>query len=417
MAGRQPVHVVYGGAHLFRAETARKMGDLARRALDEHAPSAKDLAKAVDHPSPKRMRRIYPRILEKLEREPVEDFRLDFEDGFGPRPDAEEDAVAASAAREMARGLADGKLPPFCGIRIKALDQRTEQRGQRTLEIFLRTLLDATGGTLPPNFVVTLPKITSPSEVSRLVSFFEDLEGKEALPPGSLRLELMIETPALLIDTNGTCPLPWLVEASQSRCVGAHFGAFDYTAALGIAAGHQTLDHPACDFARHVMKVALSSSGIFLSDGSNTLLPLPVHRATAEAPLTDKQRKENRSAVHRAWKGAWRWIRNALRNGYYQGWDLHPAQLPVRYAATYDFFLEGLDASTERMRRFLERAAQAVGTGGVVDDAATGRGLLNHFRRGYACGALTADDVAAAGLAVEELEIDSFSRLLERRRP
>jgi len=62
---------------------------------------------------------VYNRVLEKLKREPVEDFRIDFEDGYGNRPDAEEDGHAESAALEVARGMQEGSLPPFIGIRIK----------------------------------------------------------------------------------------------------------------------------------------------------------------------------------------------------------------------------------------------------------------------------------------------------------
>ena len=32
---RQPVHTVYGGAHLFRADTAKRLGQVAERALAE----------------------------------------------------------------------------------------------------------------------------------------------------------------------------------------------------------------------------------------------------------------------------------------------------------------------------------------------------------------------------------------------
>ena len=117
-AARQPVHTVYGGADLFRADTARRLGDLALRTLATYAPDAAALVEvlAID---PALAPRIRDRILAKLEREPVEDFRIDFEDGFGHRPDAEEDSAAEAAGREVARGLADGTLPPFVGIRVK----------------------------------------------------------------------------------------------------------------------------------------------------------------------------------------------------------------------------------------------------------------------------------------------------------
>ena len=99
-------------------------------------------------------------MTEKLQREPVEDFRLDFEDGYGNRPDAEEDGHAESAAVEVAAGARRGTLPPFVGIRIKNLGDELRERALRTTHLFLERLLKDTGGRLPPNFVVTLPKIT-----------------------------------------------------------------------------------------------------------------------------------------------------------------------------------------------------------------------------------------------------------------
>ena len=81
-----------------------------------------------------------PRVLDKLKREPVEDFRIDFEDGYGNRPDDEEDGHAESAASEVAQGLAAGTLPPFIGIRIKPLSNELHARSLRTLDIFVTAL-------------------------------------------------------------------------------------------------------------------------------------------------------------------------------------------------------------------------------------------------------------------------------------
>ncbi len=100
---RQPVHVVYGGAHLFKADLCRKVGAIARRAVADYAPDAATLALALGIPN-RLAEAVYQRVTEKLEREPVEDFRLDFEDGFGIRTDAEEDGFAESSAIELAAG-------------------------------------------------------------------------------------------------------------------------------------------------------------------------------------------------------------------------------------------------------------------------------------------------------------------------
>src|SRR5690349_11876336 len=119
---RQPVHVVYGGAHLFEADTCRKLGRIGERALADYAPYAATLDHVTGMPEAL-AETVYARVVEKLRREPVEDFRIDFEDGYGIRPDAEEDASAESAAAEFAKGFAEGTLPPFCGIRIKPLSE------------------------------------------------------------------------------------------------------------------------------------------------------------------------------------------------------------------------------------------------------------------------------------------------------
>lgn len=414
---RQPVHTVYGGAQLFKAETARKMGQVALAALREHAPDAKTLATCLNLPERDGLAtRVYERVVAKLEREPVEDFRIDFEDGYGYRPDEEEDRHTVSAAEQLARGLAESLLPPFVGIRIKSLTEELFERASRTLELFVTTLLERTGGKLPANFVVTLPKVISPEQVTALVRMLEVLEQDKGLAPGTLKLELMVETPQSLFDRQGRLALPSLVASAEGRCVGAHLGVYDYTATLNITAAYQSMTHPACDFARHVAQVSLAGTGVALSDGATNVMPVGPHKRDGGRVLTEAQQQENRETVHRAWRLAYEHTRHSLELGYYQGWDLHPAQLPVRYAAVYAFFLEGLDAASRRLKGFMEKAAQATLLGDVFDDAATGQGLLNSFLRGIACGAITEEEALATGLSLEELRSRSFLKILEGRR-
>ncbi|MGH7564051.1 MAG: DUF6986 family protein, partial [Gemmatimonadota bacterium] len=406
---------VYGGADLFSADLARKLGDVALRTLRTYAPDPSTFGEAVGLPETLE-ETIYRRVVEKLEREPVEDFRIDFEDGYGERSDEEEDRAAVDAAGQVARGLEAGTLPPFIGIRIKPLNARHLHRGARTLDLFLTTLLEETGGLVPPGFVVTLPKVVLAEQIAALIHLFAELETNLGLPKGTFRLELMIETPQSLIDPDGKVALPALVDAAQGRCVAAHFGVYDHTASLHITAAHQTMDHPACDFARHMMQSALNGTGVWLSDGATNVLPAPPHRAREGAPLTPEQERENRQAVHRGWRLHADHVRHSLRHAFYQGWDLHPAQLPTRYAALYAFFLVGLDEASDRLRRFVERAARATLSGDVFDDAATGQALLNHFLRGMNCGAITEAEALTTGLSVEELRSRSFGKILEERR-
>jgi citrate lyase beta subunit len=411
---RQPVHTVYGGAHLFAPDTVSKLGAIAVRALRDYAPDPGALAAALDFDC-NLAARIYPRVVAKLTNEPVEDYRLDFEDGFGHRPDDEEDAVARRAAANVAAGLAAATLPARIGIRIKSLSEDAlARRGLRTFDVFLNTLLDATAGRLPNGFVITLPKITGPDQVARLASACAEFETAHRMPEGQLQFEIMIETPSAIFAPDGRAALPSLVAHGNGRIVGAHFGAYDYTASLGITAAHQYMRHSACDFARHVMQVTLADTNVWLSDGATNIMPVPPHRGPT---VTAAERAANVAAVHSAWREHVRQVRHALAQGFYQGWDLHPAQLPTRFAAVYAFFLEGLDTTSERLKNFVRRAAQATVVGGVFDDAATGQGLLNYFLRAMNCGAMTeAEAVEMSGLTVEEIRSRSFATIVNGRR-
>ncbi len=408
---RQPVHTVYGGAHLFKSDTAPRLGSLAVRSFETYAPDATTFAQVLELPD-NLAETIYARVLEKIKREPVEDFRIDFEDGYGTRPDAEEDGHAISAAQEVAKGLKDNTLPPFIGIRIKTFSEELHARSIRTLDIFLTTLIKETGGKLPENFVVTLPKIVHPAHIATLADIFDLLEPKLNLPTNSLKMEMMIETTQSIIDANGEINLPKLLEAARGRCIAAHFGTYDYTASCSITAAYQNMLHPACDFARSMMQVSFGGTGIWLSDGATNIMPVAPHRGE----LTEAQKSENFAVVHRAWRLHYEHIRHSLENAFYQGWDLHPAQLPTRYAAVYTFFLEGLDSASERLSNFVAKAAQATLVGDVFDDAATGQGLLNYFLRAINCRALTeAEAQNLTSLTLEELRAGSFVKILRNR--
>lgn len=415
-ADRQPVHTVYGGAHLFTAGAARKLGEAALASLAEHAPDPASFADAVGTP-PALAPAVYARVTEKLRREPVEDYRLDFEDGYGNRPDAEEDAHAASAAEEVAAGMKQGGLPPFIGIRIKPLTEELRGRSLRTLDLFLSALASRTHGALPANFVVTLTKVTVPEQVAALVAELASIERRLGLEAGAIPIELMVETPQSVFGPRGELALPALVAAAGGRCRGAHFGVYDFTASLGITARHQAPSHPACDFARHAMQIALAGTGVTLSDGATNVMPVGPHRSTpGGTPLTGHQIAENRQAVRHAWRTHYDDVRASLRQGYYQGWDLHPAQLATRYAAVFAFFLEAREDASLRLRTFLEQAARATLVGSVFDDAATGQGLLSFFLRGIGCGALTEEEARATGLTQEDLRGRSFVKILEARK-
>jgi citrate lyase beta subunit len=339
---RQPVHVLYGGAHLFRAGIAQRAGEVALQALDQHG---------YPLPLPEG---VEAKLRRKLAAEPVEDFRIDFEDGFGVRSDAEEDEHARNAATVISTAL---NLPRRIGVRLRPLRGATEARARRTLEIFLEKLR----WRAPADFVFTLPKVESAVEVGSLIALLRDFP--------SIRVELMIETPPALR------AIPELVFACEGRCAGLHFGAYDFLSACGVSLPTVTLRHPLCDFARSSMVVATAGMGVPVADGVTNLLPAG----------DSKQ-------VHASWKLHADCVRHALMSGIYQGWDIHPAQLVSRYAAVYTFFAENAASAARRLKNFAERARQATRIGAQFDDAATVEGLKNFFARGVACGALTAEE-------------------------
>lgn len=415
-AARQPVHTVYGGAQLFRADAAERLGAVARDALEEYAPDPTALGEALglsEHPA---LTVIHARVVDKLRREPVEDFRIDFEDGYGNRPDSEEDGHAAAVGAALADGMARDSLPAGIGIRIKPLNEELRARSVRTLDVVLGTILER-AKALPRQFLITLPKITLLEQVEFAVAVLERLERAHGLAAMTLRFEVMVETPQIVMDASGRSLLPRILDAAQGRLAGAHFGTYDYTAGVGVTAAHQRMRHPACDFAKVMMQVAFAGTGVWLSDGSTAVLPVPLHRvARGDGALTAAQRAENRASIYRAWKLHFDDVTHSLVGGFYQGWDLHPAQLVSRYAALYAFFLDGIDAAAVRLRNFVAKAAQATLVGDVFDDAATGQGLLNFFLRGINSGAISEGDVLRmTGLMAEELSERSFVTILRNR--
>jgi citrate lyase beta subunit len=413
--GRQPVHTVYGGAQLFAADTTQKLGAVALRALDDYAPQATTLGGALGIVRHGALDRLYARLTDKLRREPVEDYRIDFEDGYGNRADAEEDHHAAVVAQEVSRGMRDGSLPAFIGIRVKPLTEEMRQRSIRTLDLVVTALADS--GGLPPRWIVTLPKVTIAAQVEYFVAVLRRLEQSLGLGDHALTFEVMVETPQIILDADGRSLLPRLVDAGDGRITGAHFGTYDYTASCNITAAYQRMQHPACEFAKQVMQVTLAGTGIWLSDGSTTVMPVPIHRPAPGTEITPDQRAENVASVHHAWRLHFDDVRHSLAGGFYQGWDLHPAQLVSRYAALYSFFLEGIDAAGARLANFVNKAAQATLVGDVFDDAATGQGLLNFFLRGINSGAVTEEEaLSMTGLTADEFRGRSFVKILKGRK-
>jgi len=370
--GRQPVHTVYVPADAMTAGLVPEWGRLALGTLERLV--VRDIDPAIELTIDDTLR---GRVAAKLAREPIEDLRIDFEDGYGVRGDAEEDAAVAGAVG----ALLAGPVPPFVGLRCKSLEAATRARAVRTVDGFLGAMLQV--GPLPDGFVVTLPKVSLVAQVEAMVVLCGALEEAHRLPAGRLRFEIQIETPPAVLGADGTATVARMVHAAAGRCVGLHYGTYDYSAACGIAAGYQAMDHPVADHAKAVMQVAAAGTGVRLSDGSTNILPVGTEAEALAA-----------SALHA------RLVRRSLERGFYQGWDLHPAQLPTRYAATYAFFRSGLSAATARLSAYLDRTGQA---GGVIDEPATARALAGFLLRGLHCGALDESEVDFDRSALEAL--------------
>ncbi|GAA1415081.1 aldolase/citrate lyase family protein [Streptomyces thermospinosisporus] len=366
---RQPVHTVYVPGDAFAAGTIRSWGDQALAALDEHAPDAAAFASALGLDEAL-AEDVYGRVRAKLEREPVEDLRVDFEDGYGNRPDAEEDETAARAARLIAEAYRNGTAAPYMGIRMKCMEAAVRDRGIRTLDIFLTGLMEA--GGLPAGLVLTLPKVTYAEQVTAMARLLDAFEKAHGLEPGRIGFEIQIETSQAILAADGTATVARMIQAAEGRATGLHYGTFDYSACLGVSAAHQASDHPAADHAKAVMQVAAAGTGVRVSDGSTNVLPV--------GP-TEK--------VHAAWRLHYGLTRRALARAYYQGWDMHPGHLPTRYAAVFAFYREGFEQAAARLARYASRTG-----GDVMDEPATAKALSGYLLRGLDCGALDVAEVA-----------------------
>jgi hypothetical protein len=362
---RQPVHTVYVPADRATGRTHREWGDAALRLLDEHAPSAADLTAATGVGA----EQVLARVRDKLARQPVEDLRIDFEDGYGVRPGDEEDEAAAAAAAAIAAAARADDGPTWTGIRFKSLEAPTRRRG--AADAGARARRGARGGRPAGRLRADAPKVTSVAQVEAMAEVCDALEQAYGLPPSRLGFEVQVETSQAVLDASGTATVARMITAARGRCTGLHYGTFDYSAGLGISAAHQSLEHPAADHAKAVMQLAAAGTGVRLSDGSTNVLPVG---------STD--------AVHAAWRLHARLVRRSLERGFYQGWDMHPGHLPTRYLATYAFFREALPAAAARLRGYLDRVE-----GGTMDEPATAQALAGTVLRGVLCGAVDAAEV------------------------
>ena len=380
---RQPVHTVYVPADTYSPELPRQWGDAALALVAEHGGMSTlcdelGLARELGD-------QVAERVTAKLTRAPVEDLRLDFEDGYGERGPTE-DTDSVRAAGLLADAVRAGTAPEFVGIRFKCFEAPTRRRGIRTLDLFLTALLDQLG-ELPDGLVLTFPKVSTVSQVAAMVQVCRALETAHRLPAGRLRFEIQVETPQLVLGADGRAPVAAAVHAGEGRVSSLHYGTYDYSASLQIAAEHQAADHPAADHAKLVMQLAVAGTGVHLSDGSTNILPIG-----------------DPDQVRSAWRLHFGLVRRALQRGIYQGWDLHPGQLPTRYLANFAFYREGFPRAARRLADYVG------GTGsGILDEPATARALARFLHRGYACGAVEESELVA-GARLDATRLAALAR-------
>ena len=380
---RQPIHTVYVPGDKYTADLPAAWGANALASAGDAAGLA-ELAAKLNLAEPERLGEL---VAAKLVSEPIEDLRLDFEDGYGNRPDAEEDAAVIAAADSVSAAVSAGKAPACIGIRFKCFEAPARARGIRTLDLFITRLLE--NGPLPEGLRLTLPKVTTVAQVESMVFLAEKLEQAHGLEEGRIRFEVQVETPQVILAANGTHPVAQLIASGKGRVSSLHYGTYDYSASLGVAAGYQSMEHPVADFAKDVMQVAVAGTGVELSDGSTNIIP-------AGDP-------ENIAA---AWELHARLVARHLSRGIYQGWDMHENHLVTRYLATFAFFREGLQAAGTRLRNYVHQISSA-----IMDEPATARALARYIHRGVACGAVTADEVTElAQITLPELEAIALNR-------
>lgn len=370
----QPVHTVYVPAELFTADTVGAWGAEAAGLFARIADRPEVLAELVRVEDPDELAALHRLVAAKLASDPIEDLRIDFEDGYRG---ADEDADLARVL-----GILDevgaAALPRRLGIRFKSLERPTRARGVRTLRAFV----DGVSDEALARTVVTLPKVTALAQVEAMAMLCRDLEQGRGLPAGALRLEIQVETPRSVMDEAGCSPLPGMIHAAEGRCIGLHYGTYDYSASLGVAAAWQSLDHPVADHAKAVMQVAAAETGVDVVDGS-----------------TNRIAVGDDVAVRTAWRRHGALVTRGLRQGLYQGWDIHPSVLPSRFLATYAFFRGGIDEAAGRLQAY----AGANASGEHMDEPATVRALAGFLLRALACGAVEAHDARLAGLTADRL--------------
>ncbi len=375
----RPFHVLYGGAQRFKAGTFAKMRGMALDFLlrHENAGFLFETDSEVAKPTLARARK-------KLSQQAIEDFRVDFEDGFGAIDAQTTKQEATRVGAVLAAECSARLVSPWIGLRIPPIDVNDV-----TL-VVLDAFFAAYDSEWPRDhhgrFAVTHPKVTSAQQLRLLAEALTAIESKRGWPAATLAIEAMYEVPTDTSEWNAAC---------DGRLRSIHFGAYDYLSALGVPPEDQCLVHPLATRAQCHLVERFHSTNISISDGATLAMPLGSAREIADAAATQRMQ-----------------IRNALTLGIQQGWDLHPHQVTVRACVWIEFFLKGEHKNAQRLQAFLQESGRVSRVGSQFDDSASARALVRFFERGHAFGAWSDDDLAALGFDATVRASDLWKRLL-----
>ena len=200
---RQPVHTVYVPANRYSRSLTSEWGGDARWIAGQHG-GLERIGRLVGL-SPDLAAEVAPLVETKLRTEPIEDLRIDFEDGYTEPDETQEMFDASRVAGDLGFSVRDGQAPPFAGLRFKCLEAPTRRRGLRTLNDFVGVLTIV--GFFPEHLVLTLPKVSTVAQVEAMVEVCAELETTHRLPAGRLRFEIQVETPQLILGPDGRVPV------------------------------------------------------------------------------------------------------------------------------------------------------------------------------------------------------------------
>lgn len=384
----QPIHVVYGGAQLFKESTLQNLPLKAREYFAQYVADAQSLRQLLGESwSEEESQKIYATVNRKLTERAIEDFRIDFEDGYGVRDDSDEDADAVRCAHIVANyhnQLAAQDEAIAVGFRVKPLGQGTYKRSLKTLFLILNSYAQSRQNRHDQRhqLMITLPKVESALQVALVQDILAAAEHEYGLPHGFFQMEALIENcEAFMSVLHGRSQLLEIVHAAKGRMAGLHFGVYDFNAALGIAPSCQDLHNDASSAAKFLMQLAVGNcENVGLSDG--VINVIPVRRdGQSDSDFVDACRFNYLK------------MKKSVEAGFYQSWDIHPSQVWLRMTAMTEFVLRSLPDTIDRLITFHRAAQRAVKTGQVFDDRASVLGLVKFVKLAVASRIVKRDEL------------------------